>query len=322
MIVLVYLGIVLPYLVGQAWLRILGTTKENNGVLISYTHGLIGIGGMFFLISLVPLQSQWTLIELASMSGIVSGVMGIISLIIANKHVLDGFFATMERLRAAEAGYWVCIGIAVLTIGLAVFVTVPSVDDATPELVGMMMDSGRLYGADPYTGVAYVDGRVNHTPIEAVYAVLSVLSGVDATILIQRILPMLLVPAYLAVGIMLLGVFLRDKTVRRRGFCIYVLLLVLGAARVSNLYTGVLLNPWNGATLITVLTLPFQFYFVCKWLQDAFMHWITVVLSMGVCVMAAQLVYTKAGLYSCVLWGLGLIIKVYMTHSKYRRAQV
>lgn len=316
---LIYVGVVLPYLIGQAWLRILSTARKDNGILIAYAHGMVGLGGIFFATSLLPLQQGWSLGRLSALCWYASLLVGLVCIAIANRHLIDGIYTTTKRAREADATRWIILVMAVLGVVYGIFGTLPSSEDTTTELVGMMVDTDVLYGADPLTGIAYDDGRVNHTPIEAAYAVLSRMSGLESTQMIHHLLPLLLIPAYYGAFLVLLHTFIKEKKYRNLAFGVILLLLVVETLRAGTLNFGVFTNPWAGVTLVTLLVFPMQFAIICRLAQQERIPWLGLILSAGACILAAQLGSTKGGAYSAVGFALGVFLLLWYRQYNGRR---
>lgn len=316
---LIYVGVVLPYLIGQAWLRILSTARKDNGILIAYAHGMVGLGGIFFATSLLPLQQGWSLGRLSALCWYASLLIGLVCIIIANRHLLDGIYTTAKRVCEADIMRWSIIALAVLGIVYGMFGTLPSSEDTTTELVGMMVDTDVLYGADPVTGISYTDGRVNHTPIEAAYAVLFRMTGMESTQMIHHLLPLLMIPAYYGTFLVLLHIFIKEKKSRDLAFGVILLLLLVETLRAGTMNFGVYTNPWAGVTLVTLLVFPMQFAIICRLAQQERIPWLGLILSAGACILAAQLGSTKGGVYSAVGFVLGVMLLLLYRRKNSRR---
>ncbi len=316
MFLLLVLAFILPYIVGQAWVQLFRFQNRPRTMMQCYSYGIVALGAIFYVVSWIPLQQHMTLTALSKYCFVTAVAVGVLSLLIANKHLFDGIKATVEGWKNASRHDVVNACGMLLVLILAVLFARPCMEDMTPEVVATMIDTNSLYAYDAYTGEAFVDAAVNHNPIEAIYAVLATISGVDCTWMIHRILPLVLISAAMGAYSLIGRAFFTEKRKQAYYQTVVLVLMCMTLFYEHSLFLGILSNPWTGEAVLTMIVLPFAFYLAmeCCSLNKSectLYRLVLYVLSAMVGIIGAQLCFTKASVICAVLWMISIAVLIW-----------
>jgi|GEM_PF-1688944 len=321
-LLLIILIFVLPYIVGQAWSCMFRFKRCPRTAMECYSYGIVAIGACFYIVSWVPLQQRMSLSQLSKYCLYAVVALAVISICIANVHLLDGCKETVKRFGQGKRQDWMNYGYMVMLLVIAVAFAKPAAEDLTPEIVETMLGTDTLYACDPYSGEILVDVPVNHNPIEAVYAVLAFLTGAHVTWMIHRVLPVVFIIAAWGTYSLIGKVFYSERSAQAKFMSVMLCIMTLTLFMKHSVFLGILTTPWNGATVLTMVVLPLQFYMAmeCCLLpseERTRFRMVMYVLSAGVGIVSAQLCFTKASVISLLLWLVAGIVLVWrQRHAK------
>ncbi len=295
-LLVVYFGFILPYLMGRTWKRLFPWRQSNIGITAAHGMGVVALLAVFYVASFLPLSRSMSVSALSHWMLLLGLGLGAVCLIILNRKLWQDFH--VERLS------WPVVAMAVVLMLLSVMALRPDGMDLTGELVRRMADSDVFYGARAYDGAAW-EGA-NHSPIEAIYAMVATLFGMDATVCLHRMAPVILLVAYfgcyLEMGTMLFG---EDTKARNIFLTIAMGFFLLEAFRDGPLLANVLCNPWNGQTILGSLVLPMSFALAYQWLSSK--RW-QCLLGAACLVVVGQLCYGDGAMMVIFLWAVAVVV--------------
>ncbi len=248
---------ILPFLLGMLWCR----KKQVMGFHSIYVHGYMTMFSIFYLLAVPYIVIGKSLSELVRAWTIVLVAVPVVWLVQICAHrqtyigqlhyLICNIKIAMEKLRGM-----MCL-LAVLIVFSTVWV-IPSVEDDVPEIVGISIYTDTMYVYQPYTQILYADNlKKALSPIEMLYAASAKIANMDSTVMIHMCVPIFLIPLYGAVGWMVSEYFFKDRLRNRSLF--EMLWMITGTAAVCSvraLSIGILMNSWNGLTLISECILP------------------------------------------------------------------
>ena len=307
----IYLGFLLPYIVGRTWKQLLFRRELHTGVLASHGLGVLALFAVFYIFSFLPISRNLPVDVSARYFWPISFGLGAVCLVILHWRLWIDFH--MDKVSV----WYVILACAAITLSVACLV--PHREDITAELVRMMVDSNTFYPGNAYTGVAYVDGGVNHSPMEALYAVTAMKTSLDGTWFLHRLVPFILIPAYLGIYQLVTGILCEeDKRLQQLVPLIVLGFLLLEAFHDGPIYLDVLATPWNGQTLLTSAVLPLNFAVAYDWLKNK--RWQSFLSAAGL-VVAGQLCYADGGAIVGVIWVIVVLIGFVM-HMRERGRKI
>ena len=309
MIVLfLYFGFLLPYLVGRACNRVFSWRKSYIGVTSAHGIGLIVLFAIFYVVSFVPLSRGMAVSELAHWMSLLGYGIGIVSLLVLNRKL-------WQDAHAAKVA-WPVIALAIIALICSVLFLRPDSMDVTGEMVRRMVDSNVFYGVTPYTGEAWLG--TNHSPVEAIYGIGAVLMGIDPLVYLHRLTPVALLVAYfgvyLEIGTILFG---EDNRTRDTFLAIVIGIYGLEVFREGQPLLNVLCNPWNGQTLLGSMILPMAFAMAYQWIRTKCWQCL---LFAGCLLVVAQLCYGDGAMMVAFLWAVAIVVAFVLKRMARRKA--
>lgn len=206
----------------------------------------------------------------------------------------------------------------------SVTMVIPSPEDATPEIVGISLNTNTMYLYQPYTQLPYADKTaVELAPAEMLYAVGGYWSGMDVRVMIHLILPCFLILLYYAAG-WRVGEYLFPEQLRKQGMftTLWGIFATIGLASVRNLCVGIFQNSWNGITLFGCCAMPLL-------LAEGMDFWDEVLAKKKLCpdqaariiciLIGSQLLYSKGALLGAsvlVVCAISKLIEMRMSRKK------
>lgn len=305
--IVIYMFCIFPLLLGNLWVG----KDRHTGFCKLYMYGYFTMLALFeveavFMVHRGSRLSSLGLLWGATMVG--ASLAAILYILIRRrlffreyKMALADMKNVFGRLRAM-----LCI-LAFLGI-FSVTMVSSSPEDATPEIVGISLNTNTMYLYQPYTQLPYADKTaVELAPTEMLYAVGAYLSGMDGRVLIHLIVPCFLILLYYAVGWRVGEYFFKEKLWEKGMFTtLWGVFATIGMASVRNLSVGMFQNSWNGITLFVCCAIPLIMAEAMDFWGEVFAKkkiTLRQIACMGCIVLGAQLLYSRG-----VLLGTAVIV--------------
>lgn len=297
-LLLLYFGFILPYLVGRAWNRVFPIRQSNIGITTAHGMGMLVLFAIFYVASFVPMSRGMGVTELAHWMKLLGFALGVVALAVVNVRLWKDFH--VERVS------WPVACVAVILLLLSVLVLRPENSDITGEVVRRMTDTNVFYRTTPYGTEPFVGS--NHSPIEAIYGIGAVILQMDAVVMLHRITPLVLLVAYFGIYLEIAILFWGNHAKAKQVFLLFVMgLLFIETLLGGSVLHNVLCNPWNGQTLLGSAVLPMAFAVAYHWLRTK--RW-QCILFAGCLLVAAQLCYGDGAIMVVFLGGVTLVVSL------------
>ncbi len=305
---------VLAYLTGATWMYVFPWRNANNekieiGIWESVGLGQLILMAIFMVGSFLPLARGVDLSTFAVWTLRSGEAVLLLVLLIGRTHVatpmMNEIRMLQESFRKDAAREAVLILLGVMTILVAVIYFRPNATDATPEYIYGMLRTNQLYVMNPYQLEPVQPLLVNHSPLAVLYAVGVSATGIDATVFVQRVLPVFILPGVYGIYRLVAQMVFEDAKQQKTMLLFVYLLLVLEIFTPHGLAMGLLENPWNGQTVLVMVVIPAVFALGIAWIRR--MQWQLAPLAMAL-VLAGQLSYAKG--FAPVMISIGVAVLV------------
>ncbi|MGN0428105.1 MAG: DUF6077 domain-containing protein [Agathobacter sp.] len=259
-IIVLYEFGVLPFLLGLLWCR----KKEQMGFCSLYVHGYVTMLSVFFIPAVILIRMRWLLSDLCKVWGIFSLFVPILCfLFIVTK---EWIYADEFRYLAGNLKYafshlrgmlCVCLGVILFSIAWVM----PDQSDHVPEIVGVSLKTNSMYVYQPYNMLPYADNSEKAwSPIDMLYATVSSLSKMNATVMIHMYAAFFLLVLYAAIGWFLADCFFKNQVQKKSIFTmLWAIFATVSVWSRRALAFGILQNIWNGETFLVACILPLVF---------------------------------------------------------------
>ena len=142
---------------------------------------------------------------------------------------------------------------------LSVIFLVPHAQDQSPELARLTIESNRLFSLDPRTGMEYTDASAYPGYLFLIYAIGSTLTGIDVTVLIHLLMPVIFIPFFVCCYFLIADILfseMKQKNVRSYFVWLIMLFYLLMIPFETHIAYAPYRNIWNGITLASTCLLP------------------------------------------------------------------
>lgn len=313
-VILAFAWLVLPILVGCLFGLL--PHREYRKRRSAYLIGSLTIWALFYGLARIALDGKWTLTKLTRVFCILLIVLTILS---------TGVIIYRWNIRAwirikSRANLFITVIAALLVIAVASGFAANRTDEHTVEQVMTMYMTDSLYEYDAMTGKSR-DAMMDYeketldaqqaAPVAAYYAVYVRTSNLHPAKFVRTLLPVFLLPFYMAVYAAWAEYLFEHDTKKKWCFQIVVwLLYAVSLIADWSVAFGLYQNCWNGETLFFLGELPLTVLLVLgekKQLREieAFGQ-PYVILYYVVSAAAGQLLYEKGFFFVTFVWGAAL----------------
>lgn len=314
-VIIAYLFLLIPFLTGVLEAGIF--RKEKKCASEIFANGYLIMLAIFYVFAEVFVQTKQPLSVLAKVWLAVTGVIFVLAGVFGRKVIktlLTEFVEFWKGTGGAEKnsadrcvrGKYFMLAVLIVSVIVSIGFTKPDASDATVEIVRISVETDSMYLYDAYSGyqTGYIDAEGMSSPIEMLYAVGTVLSGMDGGRFVYYLLPICLLLLFFS-AMWRVGSTLFEKEEQRVWFELITILLywMTTYAGGRSIVMGVFLNCWNGLTLLSCILLPLAFSFCLSWMKRAeaglkiMPAKLEKLLFAVVLVLAGQLAYSKGGFY-------------------------
>lgn len=240
----------------------LGRKEPRISIHKAYIRGYLVLFTLFYCtaVPVIFLTGQLSvLVQIWSAVLMVSLPIVTAFFLLNRKKLKKGWKEILQNLKYAGEKTGGCLLLILVIFLLALTFSMPSEKDDTPETVNIAMKTGTMYRYQPYTQIPY-DGLNRDkavAPLEMLYAVSSVIAGIEPLLLIHMILPFFFLPFFLAVCWFAGRYFFKGNIEKTGLFSTFVILFYSAALCTRALpVMGILQNPWNGISLAIACGIP------------------------------------------------------------------
>ena len=279
-------------------------SKEKKTVSEIVTNGYLIMLAAFWIVAVVLIRQEQSLLVLSKVWLIVGGISFLFAGIVGRKPLRR---MVVESVQFAKSGKSILFALIVVSIMVSILFTRPAIEDNTVLIVeAALKTDNMLYSVNPYSGyqTGMLDLNQVWSPLELLYAVGVILTGVDGQVFVYSMLPVVLLIVFF-VSVWRMSSTLFEKEKDRIWFaCIVPILYWMTVYMKSRtLITGIFLNSWNGLTLLSCIIVPLMFSMMMKIMQQVENGLKNISSKLEICVMvmvatiAAQLTNNKGAFY-------------------------
>lgn len=257
-LILLYEYGIFPVLLGSLWIG----RGEKASFSKIYLRGYISMFTLFWLVAVPMIRMGRTLTELTDVWNILSVtaiLAGLIYAFIKKGRIKRNFRDLKENRKASGSELGILLAVCVVATLLSMVIVLPSKEDDTTEIVAIAVDTDEMYRYAPYTKIPYdtVSEDKAASPIDMLYAVSVLNTGMKETVMIHIFLPLFLLPLFYAVS-WRIGCYLFGSELQKCSMFVVMLIIFSSAACYTKgfLSVGALQNIWNSTTLLASCGLP------------------------------------------------------------------
>lgn len=268
-----YLFLLVPFLLGV--LEAVIFRKEKKGLSEIFTNGYLLMLALFFVLARVLIKMQKALSVLAKVWLFTVLLLSVLTLFLGKKRLaellLEGKTFWSKKTAGGISQYGM-LTVLLISVLVSIGFTKPDVSDATVSIVRISTETDSMYLYDAYSG--YLAGAAEEvcvgSPIEMLYAVGVLLSGMDAAGLVYIVLPVSLL-LFFFLGLWRMGKGFFTEKLHRIWFELIAVLFYWMPVFMQgrSLVMGIFLNSWNGLTLLSCVILPLMFSCCLAWMKEA-----------------------------------------------------
>ena len=268
MIVLLYLFLIVPFLIGILETCIFRKNHKRISEMLS--DGYLGMMAGFCVISIFAIQMEWALSQLAFVWAIIAIVISILAILFGRKQIKGFFREVSEFWKGKEKLKYRFLLMLICFVVVSIFFTRPDAEDDTWEIVHTAVETDTMYLYDEYSGYLSTEAIEGHTysPIEMLYAVAVALTGISETVALYYIVPICLL-FFFYMGLWRIGIRFLKNTESSMVFVGFacVIYWMTTYLKGQSVVTGIFLNSWNGLTILSCLVMPMVLSSLLQWME-------------------------------------------------------
>ncbi len=293
----------------------------------SCTPGEIFLSGLCVFVGtgeaahLTAVFMKWSVSRMSLIWLLIIGILTVASLVLlwSCRKIKSENSGLLRKAEQTDTALQLLTGVLLLSVLLQIIVTVTGdlrcdTGDMTLETVRTFLAQDKLFGANPLTGQPYEAGvpfRLKILCLPGLYSVLCTLTGLDAELLVCRIVPALvIVCSYLAYGILAKQLFSKDRMGQILMLLVVSVLFWCGGYLDSMDGFLLLHSAYKGIAIRNAVLIPFT---IAMCLQK---KWKTALLAI---LAEACMVWTLYGLGACLLVTVTLLLVNLWMRERTRR---
>lgn len=315
-----YLLCVTPFLFGLLWNRIFRECRYELSDV--YVKGYFLMFAAFWCAAEVCIWKERWLSTLGKYWILAITVVNVISIAVSAKTLPEYIRRWCSSLKKSKG--MLCAVIASVLLIVVSIVFLKPISDDVVEYALTAVNTNTLYVYHPFTAEAHPDQLTNQrlAPLNLLYAVAAWASGLHSATVIKVVAPIFLL-LFFCSTVWQIGRMMFAKQEERIPVFFFMILLLSSYpvySAVDYLEAAILLNCWNGTTLLNCVILPFLVIFgwnqsdvesraqtenrrMLIWRMETYIFWVLSAL-------AAQLTYVRGAYYVTLLAVIWLLIRL------------
>lgn len=248
---------ILPILLGIAFNRVFFVKKYELSDV--YVKGYLILFATFAAEAVLLIFMEKTLSFLSMTWLITVIVLGIIALVISAcrlKKMCNVVHETISGL-FTERKKWISFVVAVLLMVFCIAFVKP-LGDSTVEYASAALQTDRIYVYHPYVvDEQYPQAANCYAPFEMFYAAMASWTQIPVVVIVKWIVPLFLIPLFYAAVCQWAEILFHD-TKKKYWFYLAIMVMYTVPIYAGNDYLpwAILINSWNGLTLLNSIFLP------------------------------------------------------------------
>lgn len=249
---------IFPALLGFLWIR----RGEKASFTKIYLRGYITMLTLFWIVAVPMIRMGKSLTELTLVWNTVSVIaipVVILWAVIKKRRVRRIMKDLLANVKTSKACLGILMATGVVATLFSMVLVLPSKEDDTTEIVAIAVDTDEMYRYAAYTKVPYevLPDEKAMSPIDMLYAVGVVNTGMKAVSMIHVFLPLFLLPLFYSVSWQL-GRYLFGSALQKCSMFVVMVIIFSSATVYTNgfLAVGAFQNIWNATTLLATCGLP------------------------------------------------------------------
>jgi hypothetical protein len=306
-LIVTYLLCVTPLLFGLLWNRIFRDHRYELSDV--YVKGYFLMFAAFWCAAQVCILRERWLSTLGKYWILAVTAVNVVSMVVSAR-TLPEYIRRWGSSMKKSKGLRCAVIASVLLIVVSIVFLKPIQDDVV-EYALTAVNTNTLYVYHPFTAEAHPDqmGNQRLAPLAMLYAAASWASGLSPATVIKVVAPVFLL-LFFCSSVWQIGRMLFAERQERIPVFFFMIILISSYpvySAVDYLEAAILLNCWNGATLLNCVILP---YLVIYGWKHGNTKWITKVTFWAVSVLAAQLTYVRGAYYVTLITVIWLLIEI------------
>lgn len=249
---------IFPALLGVLWIG----TGEKASLTKIYLRGYVTMMSLFWIVAVPMIRLGRSLTELTRIWNLISAAaipMIIIFVIVKKRKAARIARDLWANVRFSKKELGVLLAACVVATLFSMVLVLPSKEDDTTEHVAIAVDTDEMYRYAAYTKMPYtaVPEDKAASPIDMLYAVGVVNTGMNAASMIHVFLPLFLLPLFYAVSWQM-GRYLFGSKLQKCSMFVVMVIIFSSAVCYTRgfLAVGALQNIWNATTLLASCGIP------------------------------------------------------------------
>ena len=256
--ILLYEYGIFPALLGVLWIGI----GEKASFTKIYLRGYVTMLTLFWLVAVPMVRMGRSLTELTKLWNLIS--VAVIPIVIVVAVIKKRKIARIVKDLWANAKFskeklGILMAVCVVATLFSMVIVLPSKEDDTAEHVAIAVDTDEMYRYAVYTKTPYtvIPEDKAASPIDMLYAVSVVNTGMSTASVLHVFLPLFLLPFFYAVSWQM-GRYLFGSELQKCSMFVVMIIIFSSAACYTKgfLAVGALQNIWNATTLLASCGIP------------------------------------------------------------------
>lgn len=260
-VIIFYNLFLLPFWLGIFWEKYVEKAKMSLAKI--YVCGWLCNFGIFWLAAVPCVHLRTSFRVLVCLWSGVSIALGVLSILLIRREAMESIrqnFRHFFKSKPASKGMLLLVA---ATAAFSILFAVPSVEDATPEILMVTRATDTMYLHEAYDDTLYerAPELVVNSPIEMLYAVTDQQIHMEPAKFVHTVLPVPFLIFFFCIHDMLADWLFGRDTANRNRYLLYILLIytvVFYSGRTGAF--GVFTNIWMPSTMLFNCILPLAAY--------------------------------------------------------------
>lgn len=249
---------IFPALLGMLWIG----KEEKASFSKIYLRGYVTMLTLFWVVAVPLVRTGRSLTELTRIWDVIAILVipvVIVVAVIQRKKAVAIAKELWGNIKFSRAKLGIVMAACVVATLFSMVIVLPSKEDDTTEHVAIAVDTDEMYRYAAYTKAPYnvIPEDKASSPIDMLYAVGVLNTGMNAASMIHVFLPLFLLPFFYAVSWQV-GRYLFKNDLQKCSMFVVMVIIFSSAACYTNgfLAIGALQNIWNATTLLASCGIP------------------------------------------------------------------